>query len=1184
MGSKFIIESLSDRDHILKKPAMYISTPEPDLCARWVYDDNVGKIVMKPVLVSDGFLKIVDEVISNASDHYFRLRKLQAKDPETVQMTKIDIKVAEDGLITVRNNGNGISTEPSPDGIYQAEKAYSVYRSSSSFSSTSTGSMVGTHGLGVKLTMTMALHARVESVDAKRQEKFAQEYADNLNPEKTSKAKITKFTSAPYTQVEFMPDYKRLGLAGGMTTDVLQLLHLRVLSMITYLPGDVSLSFNGKTVRERGLAKFALMFEGTTSTGMFTHTSITNSSTFWEVVCMPSLDNRPVNVSFVNGGITKDHGKHFKYASENIVKQFLSVAKDKKGGMKDLTAKAVKNGMSTFVFMNITNPTYPSQAKNSWEGTAASMPKFTDVDTKSIDKMFKYQSLIDATVANKAVKQSKAESMTKGKVSSYVNISDNIFVDANMAGRRGHSQKCCLILCEGNSALANARAVIGELPHGRDYFGALALKGKPLNVTNATIDQISKNEEMLAVHKALGLDPSKKDTIVTDLRYGGIRLLMDFDLDGIGHITPLVLNFFLEMYPNLAKSENFIQYIITPLIKVFHNNKTSTVFYTSEEFDKWMATGQRKSSDQVKYYKGIATSEKKEMIEYFTTQKKFLDFKCETESDIASMKLLFDKTKADDRKAWLNLYRDTDTVPYNTITSINYTDFVNNGTKHYAMYTLKRAIPHLMDGLKDSQRKIVFGLLAMPGKEVDSASAVGIRVSQLAGYISKEADYHHGEASLQDAIVKMGQTYVGSNNINLIRPLGQFGTRFANGEDAGQPRYINTTRPAYIKTLFNSTDNPILEQQESEGKQIEPKWYAPIIPMLLVNGATGIATGYSTNIPQYCPKDLIKYIKAKLSTSAKPLPELHPWIRGHVGHLMKIDDKHYASQGKWVWNSDRHVVTVTEIPIGISINSYLSYLKDNSAELRKDLAPVTSLDEDGNPTVTPKAKSKAKAKATCTKRVSGMTKQDIVLINSPMDISNESKDEAIKIVIRVTDTAAKELNAVKDHNVPNKQLANMLGLWTEPSDLKLTNMHALSPVTGGIKKYESAYEILDEFIEVRIELYQKRKDYIIDCLERKLAIDRAIVTYIRAVNANLIELKNMQVKEIVEFLTKNGYVQKDNAYTYILDLPATSLTKERLTDRLSKIEALEAQLNLIKKKTPKALWIDDLDEFTDLHG
>jgi DNA topoisomerase-2 len=221
-----------------------------------------------------------------------------------------------------------------------------------------------------------------------------------------------------------------------------------------------------------------------------------------------------------------------------------------------------------------------------------------------------------------------------------------------------------------------------------------------------------------------------------------------------------------------------------------------------------------------------------------------------------------------------------------------------------------------MDGLKVSQRKILYSAFK---KNLTQE----IKVAQFSGYVSENSGYHHGEASLNGAIVNMAQDFVGSNNIHLFSPNGQFGTRLQGGKDSASERYIFTKLEKITRTLFPKKDDAILTYLDDDGLSVEPIFYAPIIPMILVNGAKGIGTGFSTEVHCYNPKQIVQYLVDTLE-GKQPNKEFVPYFRGFKGTIERETEKRFLSRG--VYSIKKNVVEVTELPIGTWNEDYLIFL------------------------------------------------------------------------------------------------------------------------------------------------------------------------------------------------------------------------------------------------------------------
>lgn len=252
---------------------------------------------------------------------------------------------------------------------------------------------------------------------------------------------------------------------------------------------------------------------------------------------------------------------------------------------------------------------------------------------------------------------------------------------------------------------------------------------------------------------------------------------------------------------------------------------------------------------KVKYYKGLGTSTCAEAKEYFRAIKQHMIFfkqisPISKQGDDSAIELAFSKSMADARKKWLAEYDPQASIDHSQ-KSISYKDFVNLELIHFSVADCHRSIPNIVDGLKPGQRKIIFSCFKRLPKGAQKLSQE-IKVAQLSGYVAEHSAYHHGEISLQMTIVNMAQDFMGSNNVNLLEPVGQFGTRMLGGKDYASARYIYTNLEDYTRYLFPEHDQPLLDYLKEEGLSIEPNYYVPILPLVLVNGAEGIGTGWST--------------------------------------------------------------------------------------------------------------------------------------------------------------------------------------------------------------------------------------------------------------------------------------------------------------------------------------------------
>jgi DNA gyrase/topoisomerase IV subunit B len=635
----------------------------------------------------------------------------------------------------------------------------------------------------------------------------------------------------------------------------------------------------------------------------------------------------------------------------------------------------------------------------------------------------------------------------------------------------------------------------------------------------------------------------------------GVGQMIVHNCDG-SHIKSLFINFIHAYWPSLIKL-NFIQTLKTPIVKAIKGKKILE-FYTEQDYHKWQETIDNTNGYQIKYFKGLGTSTKEDAKNNFQRfQELKVDYYYKDNKCDESILLAFDKDKnvkskkkvdeniedediddenestttgtnikcTDKRKVWLGNYDKSSYIDVKE-NRVSYQDQINKELIHFSIYDNTRSIPNLCDGLKPSQRKILYYMLK---KNVTK----DIKVAQLSGYISAEMAYHHGETSLQGAIINMAQNYVGSNNINLLFPNGNFGSRFLCGADAASPRYIFTRLENYTTQIYNVNDLPLLNQQTDDGQDIEPEFLLPILPMILVNGCSGIGTGYSTNIPPYNPKDIISNLK-RIINNKEPL-KMTPWFKNFNGTVLPLEKEgSFETRGKWTKLSDTQI-KITELPIGMGVTTYKEFL-ENLIESN-----------------TSKKETKQK-------------KNKIVL----KDVQNKTTDENTDICFII------EFKNTKD-------LSNLIKNNTLEKDLKLTkifsttNMYLFDEDTK-LLKYNDPNDILSDWSDIRLEYYQKRKDYIIEKLQKESIILNSKARFIRKYIDGELDINKKSKDVVINLLEKNKFPLVEDSYNYLLSLPMSSLTLERIKALEKECESKQAELIFIKSKSKQQLWEIDLDE------
>ena len=851
-------------------------------------------------------------------------------------------------------------------------------------------------------------------------------------------------------------------------------------------------------------------------------------------------------MSFVNGINTIKGGKHIEYITNMITKNLVDMTMSKK--KKTIKTQHIKDNLFVFVKALIVNPSFDSQSKETLTTPVAKFGSKCDLSDKFYEKLYK-SGIIDKALSITEFYDKKKLVKTDGKKLSRIIVPK--LDDANLAGTK-QSQECTLILTEGDSA--KTMAIAGLSVIGRDRYGVFPLRGKILNVKDATLQKISDNNEITAIKKILGLEQNKKYTDISQLRYGSIMIMTDQDHDG-SHIKGLVFNIFQSMWHELYEVPGFLTSMLTPIIKATNNKKDVIEFYNMSDYEKWSETDIAKNGNwRIKYYKGLGTSSDQEAKEYFKQMNKVTYVYDEQADEVID--LAFNKKRADDRKLLLQSYNKDRVLDYSK-KFINYKSFVDDDLIHFSNRDLQRSINHICDGLKESTRKILYACFKR------RLYTNEIKVAQLSGYVSEVSAYHHGENSLQQAIVGMAQIYVGTNNINLLNPNGQFGSRCQGGQDASSARYIFTVLSKLTKLIFKEEDNIILNYQDDDGQQIEPEYYIPIIPMILVNGGIGIGTGYSTNIPQFNPSDIINICKliceiikkSKIDVKNEDdlemiysvldvleIDNITPYYLGFKGTIEKAEKNSYVSKGIYKW-IDNETLEITELPIGTWTEDYKEFLENM----------ITSG------------------------------------LNNLKYIENHYTSKNVRFILHFN-------TSVKD-KISDKVEA--LFKLQSSKNLSINNMHLFNN-EGSIQKYESTTEIIKEWAETRILKYYERKMYQIKNLEKEAKVISNKMRFILDVIAGKIQIMNKKLVDIMARLvelkyppidTEKNEKDKDDEYddeysenkkvahyNYLLKMPISQLTYDRKIILEKEHKELEDKLNALKDTNIEDIWMSDLVE------
>jgi len=1137
---------MSQVEHVLKRSGMYIGSKDNINEDMWIYDDVNNKIIKKNINFNPGLLKLVDEILINAKDALIN-------DP-SVSYIKVEYN-KEDNYICITNDGINsvpIKFDENHKNTLIPSMIFGELLSSSNYDDDEERITGGTFGIGAKAVNIFSKEFTVEIVDAKNKKKFIQTWTNNMGTKiEPIVTPIKTKTIQPYIKIKFYPDLEKFGLK-TLDNDHYNLFYRRTIDIAAICGTKIKTYFNETEIKINLFKNYIKLY--------FPESEVyyDDSCDRWEIGCVYKPDSNNEVISFVNGINTYHGGSHVNYVSDSIIKLLISDYIIKKDKTIKVSSGLLKDNLVFFINSTIVNPAFSSQTKD----ILTTIPsKFGSkyIPCSTFMKKLSKCGIVEQIIELVKFKENSSLKKTDGKQVQRITGIPKLD-DANKAGSKD-SYKCSLILTEGDSA--KTFAVSGLSVIGRDYFGVFPLKGKLLNVREANAKQILENEEISNLKKIIGLKSNEDysdENKFKQLRYGRIVILCDSDVDG-SHIKGLVMNFVHSLWPSLIKKDKFITSLATPIVKATKGDKILS-FYNLTEYDNWLNKNESHKNWKIKYYKGLGTSTAAEAREYFIDfEQKLINYEWtnnlitsndddnnddnddddndndddnddddnlpyKINDDEDAILLAFEKSRVDDRKEWLKNYNKNNVLLYED-KKIKYSKFIHSDLIHFSNDDLNRSIPSLIDGLKPSQRKILYGAYL---RGLDKTE---VKVAQLAGFVSDRAAYHHGEASLNGAIIGMAQNYMGSNNINILKPNGQFGTRLMQaGKDSASPRYIWTKLEDLTPLIFNPLDDAILNKQFEDNEPIEPEYYAPIIPMILVNGTQGIGTGFSTNILPYNPLEIISNLKRKLNNQNFEI--MDPNWNGFEGCMYKNDDYNYEVYGTYKTDGDKLIIT--ELPVGQSTNSYKEFL-----EKLLEGEDKTKSKTDKKPT---KKVEKKETKLLKYNDNNTDTKVYFELIFEP-DYLSTVKD------------IAKEFHLVKKFSI--------------------TNMH-LFDRNGTIKKYDSPLEIMEEYFIVRLELYRKRKEYLLNNLKYELEKISNKVKFILMIINKELKINNRKKLDIESDLETHKFDKFDNSYTYLLSMPIHNLTMEKIEELKKQQEEKETEYNNLEKLNPEDIWSSELDK------
>ena len=440
------------------------------------------------------------------------------------------------------------------------------------------------------------------------------------------------------------------------------------------------------------------------------------------------------------------------------------------------------------------------------------------------------------------------------------------------------------------------------------------------------------------------------------------------------------------------------------------------------------------------------------------------------------------------------------------------TNFLDTELVNYASYSTLRAIASCIDGQKNAARKVIY--------TVQNKVKNDIKVEILSGTVAVNSEYLHGPSNLNGVIVGLAQDFAGTNNIPLLTREGIFGCRFEPNPSAA--RYIYTNKEYIFDKLFLAEDDNILIEQYFEGVKIEPKFYIPTLPLLLINGSEGIATGFAQKILPRNPKNIIKYIEQKLTNKTPDVSLLKPWFRGFKGTVEATENKNQYIINGVIEKISLTKLKITEIPLQYSLTSYTEVLDD--LEDRKIIRSYRDLSQNDN-----------------------------FIFEIEMDSKTIKESDTTKLLnlLKLTKTVTENFTCINELN--------------------------------RVEEYTSPEEIIEHFLRVKSEYMNKRKEYLLMTMSEKLNIMKSKYIFLKAILDEKLSINKKSKKDISQELSDiKGIILVQGSYDYLINLPIHSLSQETFEKLIVDLKKLKAEYDEYKDTTSIELYSRDISEISKI--
>lgn len=869
------------------------------------------------------------------------------------------------------------------------------------------------------------------------------------------------------------------------------------------------------------------------------------------------------HIFLINGLYVSNAGTPLKVINKLILENLKSKLEKKLNDKVKITNKLISNYLFVFIKGDLNNLEFKNQCKNE---ISISESRFKDYEfDKKVYKQIwdKLETEFDRIYLDKISKEKVTNKSSKIKgISKYRS--------ADRAGT-AESSKCTLIIPEGDSAESCVRnGLTSNKELGYKYFGIFNIQGVPLNVRkeidikeikkNGKIEYIidkkkklMENERINSLIKVMNLNYSynydqteEGEKEYKTLRYGKVLIATDADVDGLGMICSLILNFFNVFFPKLLERK-VINIFATPLIRAYPTKKNKYIeeFYNMDDYNEWLKKN-NPNDYKINYIKGLATHSNMEIKYMFMNVYENI-YKFELDQKATNYFEIYFGNDADKRKVILAGQEEYKEENYkdnykNKIISCSYQ--LNTNTKEFQLDNIQRKMPHIIDGLNPARRKVLAGSL-----KKFKQSNNKLKVFQLGGFIAEHMMYHHGSDSLNKTIINMAQNFPGSRNIPLLLPIGQFGSRYKGGDDAGSPRYIDTKLNKIITDLlYPSMDNDLLEYNVIDGQYAEPKYFIPILPTVLLEDVSLPSTGWKIEIYARDINQVINNVKNMIENNNSTINKMKYFKNKFKGREIKNKETNLLIGTYQIPKNISDTVIITELPPKVWNEKYIDNLE------KKDY-----IDE----------------------------------------VIDESTITDVKLIIKFKkETLNNLISEYQDHKNYSEYLDAIeynLNLY-----VKLNHHINLYQINNTVKEYKNYEDVINDWFFIRKNCYHSRIERELILLKYKILMLENIIRFIENHEkyniskksdeiANKILEDNTYLKINKSVLESPGLIKNDKleynilyvneSYDYLLNLSYRKMNEQSYINNKEKLK----ELNKLYKyySTPniyKTIWNEEIDK------